>query len=90
MVTGDWSDKIDVYHRVNIIPYGHETARIPIVTGREGGPIACVLHIFCTFFAKNGPRPESGMEVEKRDRKGSKGGHLGVIWESFGSHLGVI
>ena len=66
MVTGDLSDKIDVYPYMNIIPYGHETARIPMVTGREGGPIACVLLSFCIFFVKNGPRPESGMEVEKR------------------------
>ena len=52
MVTGDLSDNIDVYPWGKVIPQGHETARIPMVTGREGGPIACVPHIFCTFFCE--------------------------------------
>ena len=37
MVTGDLSDKIDVYLYMNIIPYGHETAKDNNDTRRQGG-----------------------------------------------------
>ena len=37
IVTGDLSDKIDVYLYMNIIPYGHETAKDNNDTRRQGG-----------------------------------------------------